>query len=216
MYETTVLLPFLNFCLIWFKHWRIFYSFWFPVKRSEICFLWWLCKMFYFLNWTHSNMQHSALFPRLFKTPPLQMCFKSSGAIRRRSTHICNGESGPLYQPKWDPFWCDIWKNHQCMGEHRGGLVPSDAIGGSPPLVTDAANDPEQLLVAVKRPRTLLLAHFTYPSSVLLSVSPLGLLFLSPSIVLPCLLVSIHHPNAVLCPFSARSDSLCGPRRPWL
>lgn len=59
-----------------------------------------------------------------------------------------------------------------------------------------------------------LLAHFTYPRSVLLSVSLVGLLFHSPSIVLLCLLLLIHHPIGVPCRFKARSDSLCGPRRP--
>lgn len=75
------------------------------------------------------------------------------------------------------------------------------------PLVTDAENDPE-LLSWLNPPPPACLTHFTYPSSVLLSVSQVGLLSHSPPIVPFCLLPPIHHPNGVSCRFKARSDSL--------
>lgn len=59
-------------------------------------------------------------------------------------------------------------------------------------------------------PSPFLLPHFTYPSSVLLSVSPGGLIFLSLSIILHCLRLLIYHPNGVSCHFKARSHSPCG------
>lgn len=94
------------------------------VQRAEIFFhpssLIHNCDFFFFkLNW-HKCLAPGS-FSHLFKVLPLQPCFWSSGAIHRRSTHICNGESGSFYPPKWDPFWCDIWENYQCMGEQERG-----------------------------------------------------------------------------------------------
>lgn len=84
----------------------------------------------------------------------------------------------------------------------------------SPPLVADSTNDPE-LSVMVKCPTAASPCTLTYPSSVLLSVSLVGLLFHSHSVVLVCLLPLIHHPNGAPC-FKVRSASLCGPCRPSL
>lgn len=131
---------------------------------------------------------------------------------------VCSEESGPFCPPKWDPFWCDIWENYQCMGGAGKRLASSFAIGWSTAQPTFGDGRYEWPWATIGHgetpPSPPLLAHFTYPSSVLLSVSPVGLLFHSPAIVLLCLLLLIHHPNGVPCRFKVRSDSLCGPCRP--
>lgn len=149
-----------------------------------------------------------------FQNTSLQLCFLSSGTIQHRSTHICNGESGLFYPPKWDPFWCDIWENYQSIREQERGLLTLFSIGWSPPqstcpLVTDITFDPDLLLDVVKHSPSL----HTSLILVLSCSQSARCVCHSPSIVLRCLLLLIHHRNGVTCHFKARSDSLCGLHR---
>lgn len=100
-----------------------------PEQRSKMFFP----PLSFIYDWVKLSWHICAtcvpFFPHLLKTLPLRPCFYSSCASQHGSTHICSGESGPSYPPKWDPFWCDIWENYQCMGEQRKRLDHSFAIG---------------------------------------------------------------------------------------
>lgn len=83
--------------------------------------VWFVFFLVSFFNWTDRNVRHMGPFHTFSKYFLCRCVFRVQVQSSTGLTASAMESQVLFYPPKWDPFWCDIWENYQCMGEQGRG-----------------------------------------------------------------------------------------------